>query len=562
MLVNIIPMWCFLLALYVVGVVEPLRHDVNEMMYVAIPGGSACFRRMNGTHQFGCSSPSRGANGVIEVLHDDTSFDQFISNAVAGPYVVVMPPLLFSRLTIDKLIASRKVNGVVLALSPGTTLPEHYSPDDVCPNRNEGFCDTSSPNKTWNPVGNNFLRTDIPFPIFLVQDEEYLDNITQCYKKFNEPVDSSQLSKHLCMLQLKSHMYGAVNSQVCTRRMVYQMMSVFKYCDPLGGENIIHSMINLNDTKERKLIAVIARLDGASLFDGIGPGAMSAVSGTASLIVIANILKDLLPTIRDHQIYKGIMFMLLNGESFDYIGSQRIVYDMEQGNFVSSSNKISLEDITLVIELSQLGPGKTFYVHRTADAEAFAGSILRISKDKNFTIDFKLASLNPNNLPPVSVNTFRQANPNISAIVITNYDTSFTNNYYNGLFDNGTNMQYKNESLLPAKSTVQHNLAAVSMVMAQAIARAVNQDDSISYDVNRPVYTQTMNDVLLCYLESRKCPLFQKLYPSLAINARGPETLSLYVGIPTSVSHITRATAKVLAYLANTKKENSTLVRP
>ena len=30
---------------------------------------------------------------------------------------------------------------------------------------------------------------------------------------------------------------------------------------------------------------------------------------------------------------KNVLFALLNGEAFDYIGSSRMVYDMEKGDF-------------------------------------------------------------------------------------------------------------------------------------------------------------------------------------------------------------------------------------
>uniref|UniRef100_A0A0A9X3V9 Nicastrin n=1 Tax=Lygus hesperus TaxID=30085 RepID=A0A0A9X3V9_LYGHE len=561
MLVNSFqsPFGVIFILLGTIELIEPVRNDVNEMMYVNIPGASACFRRLNGTHQFGCSSPFRGASGVIQVLYDSTSVEEFVKEAVAGPYVVVMQPMLFSRTTIDKLIGSNKVSGVVLAYYSNSTMPDHYSPDDVCPNRNEGYCDLSKP---WNPEGNSFLVQDWPFPVFVVHDDEYLKNITDCYKTFNVPVDGTQLSRPLCTLLLKSHMFAAVNSEVCTRRMVQQMVSIVKFCDPLGSENIVFPMINLTETKEKKLIAVIARMDSATLFDGIAPGAMSAVSGSATLMVLAEILKDLRPVIKDHDVFRGLMFILLNGESFDFIGSQRIVYDMEQGSFMTPNHKITLEDIGMVIELSQLGPGKTFYVHRTADkyAEDFSNSLITLSKSTS--VEFKQSSLQPNQLPPVSLNTFLSANSNISGIVVTNYDTSFTNRYYNGLFDNETNLPInvpasQFEDTLPPKGSTQHNLASAATVIARSIAAAINQNQAVPYDIKLGRYVQTINDVLQCYLVSRKCKLFEKLYPMIASGAKGPEVLSLYVGIPTSVSHITRATWKVLAYLGSDSETSS-----
>jgi hypothetical protein len=58
----------------------------------------------------------------------------------------------------------------------------------------------------------------------------------------------------------------------------------------------------------------------------------------------------------------NVLFMLLNGESYDYIGSSRVVWDMQHGVFPmkpSSSAKVdppplSLQNIALFIELGQI----------------------------------------------------------------------------------------------------------------------------------------------------------------------------------------------------------------
>ena len=62
------------------------------------------------------------------------------------------------------------------------------------------------------------------------------------------------------------------------------------------------------------------------------------------------------------------MFVLFNGEAFDYIGSSRVVYDMQKKEFPQippSTQQIGLEDIDFFIELSQLGlvENSKFYLH-------------------------------------------------------------------------------------------------------------------------------------------------------------------------------------------------------
>jgi hypothetical protein len=58
----------------------------------------------------------------------------------------------------------------------------------------------------------------------------------------------------------------------------------------------------------------------------------------------------------------NVLFLLLNGESYDYIGSSRVVWDMEHGVFPMKPSSsalqepppLSLQNIALFIELGQI----------------------------------------------------------------------------------------------------------------------------------------------------------------------------------------------------------------
>lgn len=72
-----------------------------------------------------------------------------------------------------------------------------------------------------------------------------------------------------------------------------------------------------------------------------------------------------------HHKDKNVLFFLLTGESYDYIGSQRILYDMENGAFPlgpgdrKDLNVAALrpENISLIVELSQLSHQGPIYAH-------------------------------------------------------------------------------------------------------------------------------------------------------------------------------------------------------
>lgn len=65
-----------------------------------------------------------------------------------------------------------------------------------------------------------------------------------------------------------------------------------------------------------------------------------------------------------------MLFFLLNGETYDYIGSQRLLYDMENDEFPFKLNKnnkwikyIKPENISLFVELSQMGHKGAVHAH-------------------------------------------------------------------------------------------------------------------------------------------------------------------------------------------------------
>lgn len=59
------------------------------------------------------------------------------------------------------------------------------------------------------------------------------------------------------------------------------------------------------------------------------------------------------------------MFILFNGEAYDYIGSSRMVYDMLNDNFPNDIIKLNQSHIGLFVELSQIHYDKEVVFHRS-----------------------------------------------------------------------------------------------------------------------------------------------------------------------------------------------------
>lgn len=131
-----------------------------------------------------------------------------------------------------------------------------------------------------------------------------------------------------------------------------------------------------NNTKpitDFEYIVVAAQLDTTSLFEKTA-GAEHPVTGAVTLLTVAKLLKEMLPS-KGSNVKKNVLFILFNGETYDYIGSQRMLYDMKRGEFPTDlppNNNILPtiypENITLFIELSQLAPGDATYAYYLRDS--------------------------------------------------------------------------------------------------------------------------------------------------------------------------------------------------
>lgn len=126
-----------------------------------------------------------------------------------------------------------------------------------------------------------------------------------------------------------------------------------------------------------------------------------------------------------------MVFSLLNGEAFDYIGSSRMVYDLKQNNFNALGGiNLKFDDIQSVIEFGQLGKGKIFLHSNGKD-----DTINRLRDALN-------ASVIDSSIPPTSVQSFLEVKPNLTTVVISNHGKQFKNRYYNGILDDAENLGF------------------------------------------------------------------------------------------------------------------------
>lgn len=524
-----------LIALQLFNTIECER--TQDKMYSAILGAS-CFRRMNGTHSTGCSSSFGGSVGVLHVIQSISDFDFVINNPPAPPYALVIRPALFTRENIINVVAKAKNNIAGIILINNSTKLQSFSQESKCPNQygallEDQKCDINKADGAWNPYGTGLLHENFPFPIYFVKDETVVHQILECYRKFNSFDTANQHKRTLCSIQINAFMSAAVNSEVCIRRTKYlNNVNPTRYCDPLQGKNLFATLfprplVTLDDPKStitassEQFIVVAARLDTTSMFDGVGLGALDSLVPFVSLISIAHTLSKLIPTDKP-EMQSNILFIIFNGESYDYIGSQRLIYDMEKGLFpppVTSTRPIALKDIKLFIDIGSLDDTSSISVYRYKDfplAQQLA-TLLQNYNQKN-ELNVNTISLVTPNLPPTSAQSFLRDNVTFPATIL--YSNSNKNRFYHSIYDNEHNINFKyyntsedftklqqlNATTVYPLDSIQIALRNVSSALAYSIYELVSNTPITD---NLGANPHLIDELLYCFLHSADCPLFK-----------------------------------------------------
>lgn len=563
-----------------------MSERIQDKMYSTIYG-SICFRRLNATHMTGCGSALGGSNGVLHLIETPSDFDFVINKPPAPPYTLIIPPALFTRENIlnIKTNAAQNVAGIVLIDNRNTTF-DSFSHESKCPNQYGGLlkdqtCDVNNASTAWNPFGTGLMHENYPFPIFYVKDTEHINQMIDCYHKFNQFDRDNQHRRSLCSIQIKSFMSAAVNSVVCMRRTkhlnVYANMNPQRYCDPLQGKNVYATLFPRDIVKlpapapksNEDIIVVAARIDTTSMFDGVGLGAMDSLVPTIALISTAHTLVKMLPDNSNSRNF-NILFILFNGESYDYIGSQRFVYDMEKGDFPAASTQtqpIKLENIKLLIDIGSLDNLSSVSIYQKQNfflAKDFTDAIAKSNSRLKLNIDTE--SKVSSNVPPTSSQTFLRDNESFPAMIF--YSDSNKNRFYHSIYDDEKNLQFKyyntskdfttlGDRSAPTNfpsDSIQMHLTNFATLMAHSLHQLINANPY--NDPNAGANPYLIDELLECYLESTKCRLFRASLEDANTNTGNSAPPQRYISVHGSHSFKTAVwTYRVLGFLTGRRQD-------
>uniref|UniRef100_A0A8C1Z7L6 Nicastrin n=1 Tax=Cyprinus carpio TaxID=7962 RepID=A0A8C1Z7L6_CYPCA len=446
-----------------------LCSSVEQKIYVVLNETVPCVRLLNATHQIGCQSSISGDTGVLHVLETESDLDWILSSGPHPPYMVIMETAFFNRSVMMRMKNSSRVAGVAVIISK-TGLADNFSPHTTCPNQNTGVysesygSDLANCNGTvWNPLGNGLSYEDFSFPVFALKDENQTQVLRKCYEDHNQRVNGSAPQYPLCAMQLFSHMHAVTDTVTCMRRTDLQnrfSINPEVLCDPLSDFNVWTSTRPLNNSAkghaaDESVVIAATRLDGRSFFWEQAPAAEGTVSGIVTLLAT---IQALYPVTQEAPPPRNIFFSFFQGEAFDYIGSSKMVYDMEKNDFV-----IDMNNVHSMLEIGQVGlrSGQRLWMHSDPVSR----------QNKSLTVNHPSVS---QPLPPSSFQRFLRAR-RIPGLVLADHNTSFTNRYYESMYDDAENLNVTYPpGLTPDEQLVYETDAAKSLAeVATLVARSL-----------------------------------------------------------------------------------------
>uniref|UniRef100_A0A8C6YJ16 Nicastrin n=1 Tax=Naja naja TaxID=35670 RepID=A0A8C6YJ16_NAJNA len=508
-----------------------------------------------------------GDTGVIHVVEKESDLKWVLSDGQHSPYMVLLDGKLFTGPVMEKLKGSSRIAGVAVTVSK-TSPSEGFSPGLQCPNDGYGVYNSSyGPEYAhcsltkWNYLGNSLSYLDFGFPIFLLQDESESKVIKQCYQKYNMPQNGSDPAYPLCAMQLSSHMHAVTSTVTCMRRSLIQ--STFSLnpevvCDPLADYNVWSTVRQVNDSEKldpKSVIIASSRIDSHSFFWNVAPGAESAVASFVTLLAAAEAIHKI-PDVQS--LPKNIMFAFFQGETFDYIGSSRMVYDMQNGRF-----PIQLENIDSFLELSQvaLRSNASLWMHtdpisrKTPEIEQSVQRMMEALKKSSENTSVVMSGIEASqSLPPSSFQRFLRAQQ-IPGIVLADHYSHFENRYYQSIYDTPENIQLNYPKNLSPEEALNYltdtakSLASIATVVGRTLYTMAGGGGNASSVQADPV---TVTRMLYGFLIQSNNSWFQAITRPDFKGPLGDEPLQYYIAVSSPVNS-TSLVQYVLANLTGTR---------
>ncbi|KAH9298421.1 hypothetical protein KI387_030103, partial [Taxus chinensis] len=257
-------------------------------------------------------------------------------------------------------------------------------------------------------------------------------------------------------------------------------------CLPLGGYSVWSSLppINVSSSLPKKpIILAIAAMDSMSFFRDKTLGADSPLSGLIALLTAVDALSHVDGT---NEWAKQLVFLVVTGESWGYLGSRRFLAELNSG--ADSVNGLSSELIDQVVEVGSVGKAMvkgvpTFFAHDQQDSDSSQAILKALEQAaESFrpkSIKVKKASTSNPGIPPSSLMSFLNKDPSMPGIVLEDFNTTFRNEFYHSQLDDLSNIN--STSIAAAASVVSRALyiLANNESGSDIIMQSINANESL-----------------------------------------------------------------------------------
>lgn len=219
----------------------------------------------------------------------------------------------------------------------------------------------------------------------------------------------------------------------------------------------------------------------------------------------------------------NILFVIFNGESYDYIGSQRFVYDLERKDFPSESTfttPITFDNIEFVLDLGTFDEMSDIKLHSLSEfpkAKTILTKLRHYATTPKYDFNINFESAIGYQMPPTSAQSFLRKNISFPAAIL---NAPPSNHFYHSVYDDGVNLKYnytntsldytrlmdRDDALKYFKTDdIQMKLRNVSAVIAMALFDTLTGKEYVDDQFPSPVL---IDEILFCFIKSQNCPLF------------------------------------------------------
>jgi hypothetical protein len=338
--------------------------DLQDSIYTRLrfPEGGACIRLLTRNGVVGCAAPSSDTiTGQLVAVTITTRADEIPPGSVA--LISAEEAGKFLQRCVLEIELQNTLAGVFIQYSavdfPG------WNEASAAPYAEYAVHEMQR-DYPWNPAGLDLGSVSFPFPIYQLDNETSANAVQRAeYNREQKTktgggggIGGESTAVHVARMEL--HMQATGNASSCIND---------KTCYPLGGYSVWAALPPLPplynqragpNKMENQLptLLVIAQIDSTSLFHRLTQAADSPLSGLIAMMAAAQALGSIenTPLVPEQRYQKRIIFLAVMGEPWDFMGSRRLLWEMENGTL--SVQGLDLESIEGIIEIGQVGRAK------------------------------------------------------------------------------------------------------------------------------------------------------------------------------------------------------------